>query len=541
MNQHSLPLMPQKNSTPHIYKWLLSYLFYTGIMIHIAFICALFVPSIIFKEPLGFFLERTANYLYHSGGSAKQRYLGKNFIKYLPINDWKIPQLSQLPLLTSLHDWQGQGASTKITFANQKYLNEKPLPAELNHSISNPEQTKLVYTASELLTAIKHAQAGDTIQLMPGIYNINKRYITIASPGRKKAPIVVRSAQLGAVKINLNTSEGFHIHVPYWVFENLEIQGICTIQNHNQCNHAFHVVGNGHSFVLRNNKIYNFNSAVKVNGSPVNGVTLYPDNGLIEKNSFYNTTRRHTKNPVNTLNINSANNWVVRGNLISDFSKTESNNPVSFGAYMKGNSHNGLFENNLIICEHTIPADIGTRIGLSFGGGGTGKKYCRDQDCSNEHSNGTMRNNIILNCSHDVGIYLNKSHNTNIYNNLIFNSLGIDIRFKTSSANIYNNIISGRIKARDKGNYKAENNIFDKDCIAPDRKFSGCDFTEWYWDITNADTTIRNETPKKLMQGINTDFTTDFCGHIKKIEKTNIGPIQLINNLGCSADTMNKD
>jgi len=49
----------------------------------------------------------------------------------------------------------------------------------------------------------------------------------------------------------------------------------------------------------------------------------------------------------------------------------------------------------------------------------------------------------------DVGVYINKSSNIQIFNNVIRNSLGVDVRYPTSNALIFNNLIEGRIKARD--------------------------------------------------------------------------------------------
>ena len=528
------------NNIPKIPKSLINYLYTTGLFVHISILATLVLIPLIIHEPLAFFIERTANYLTHSGGSPKQRHLGRLLLQYLPINDWQSPQISQLPSLTSLNNWEGQGASKKISYSAQQYQGKNPLKPVYGAYKGDFKKIKIVYNSKEFITALNHAKPGETIQLMPGNYPIKRRYINITQAGFSTDPITVRSAQLGAVKIELTSSEGFHIHAPYWVFENLEIQGQCKKENHDYCEHAFHVVGNGHSFVLRNNKIYDFDSAVKVNGSPVNGKSAYPDYGLIEKNSFYNNTPRYTKKPVNLLNINSADHWVVRNNLISDFSKKGSDNLVSFGAYMKGNSHNGLFENNLIICEHTLPADLGIRIGLSFGGGGTGEEYCRNNNCDHEHTNGIMRNNIVLNCSHDVGIYLNKAQNTKIYNNLIFNSLGIDIRYKSSSATIYNNIISGRIKSRNGGNYIAKNNLIDQDCIAPSREFTGCSFINWYWDITNADLGLKQEEKIILKTGTpENNLKSDFCNNPRKPYELDMGPIEYSNNLNCLPDRMN--
>jgi hypothetical protein len=146
-----------------------------------------------------------------------------------------------------------------------------------------------------------------------------------------------------------------------------------------------------------------------------------------------------------------------------------------------------------------------------------------------------MRNNIIMNCSHDVGIYLNKSALTSVYNNLIFNSLGIDVRFDTSSAVIINNIISGRIKERNGGVVAVnKNNLIDVDCIANGGKFSHCDFTEWFNDIKKLDLGLLNG-DSLLNKGLkNSELKEDFCGNPTNSLSMDIGPIQYSNLMKCN-------
>ena len=512
-----------------IFQYAKRCLYLVGILGLILSIAALLFPRFILHEPVGFFIERTANHLKTSGGSSKQRYLGNQLLKYLPINDWQNPQLSQLSLLTSLNNWQGQGAHPSNQFVPQQFNSVVPQFAQTGIYDSH-RPIHYVSNSQELLSAINNAHAGDTIQLQPGNYPLTKN-ITLTYPGTPDAPITIRAAQLGQVKITIESQEGFRVSSPYWVFENLEIQGQCNLKNHTNCEHAFHVVGKAHSFVLRNNRISDFNASLKVNGDSHGN---YPDYGLIEKNSFFNTQARQTTNPVTLLNINSVNHWVVRGNLIADFSKSRGNY-ISYGSFMKGNGKDGLYENNLIICEHILPADKGVRIGLSLGGGGTSQNFCREQSCETEHNGGTIRNNIILNCSHDVAIYLNKAKSTQIYNNLIFNSLGIDVRFNSSSARIFNNIISGRIKTRDGGSYTETNNLLDLDCISPSRQFSNCSFLEWYWDPVNVGFSLNNG-EELIEKGVPSEFETDFCDHQKHSEVIDIGPIQYSNQKKCLPD-----
>jgi len=495
------------------------YLFSTGILIHVIVISGILLIPIYFQEPIKFFFERISNKLAHSNNPKKQK-VGHLLLQSKMINNWKTPGTETVFFIPSMLQWEGQGASPHYQ-------------SNVFHTATQ-KSVHYIHSSQELLSTIKKVQAGETIMLMPGTYSFNGTSIPITKPGKLNAPITLKSSRLGLVKLKLNLLEGFHIRAPYWVFENLNIQGTC--KNDSRCEHAFHIVGKAHSFKLKNNIIHDFNAAIKVNGSKVSGKTQFPDHGLIEKNTFYNNKPRQTANPVTSINIDSVNNWIVRSNLISDFSKAKGDN-ISYGTFMKGNGKNGIFENNLIICEMNIPPDKGIRIGLSFGGGGTGKQFCRNKDCSTEFSNGIIRNNIILNCSHDVGIYLNKSRNTLIYNNLVFNTLGIDIRYNTSTAEIYNNIISGRIKNRNGGTHTADHNIIDYNCLSPLRDFSDCSFYSWFWDLSSANLHLLNG-EKILAQGrIINNLKTDFCNN-KRSQTPDIGPIQYSNELSCTPRSM---
>lgn len=69
-------------------------------------------------------------------------------------------------------------------------------------------------------------------------------------------------------------------------------------------------------------------------------------------------------------------------------------------------------------------------LGLLLGGGGFGfLKICEDNMCMLEYQYGIVRNNIIVNCLKDVGIYFNKVMDTKFYNNILFNMIGIDVWF----------------------------------------------------------------------------------------------------------------
>jgi hypothetical protein len=148
---------------------------------------------------------------------------------------------------------------------------------------------------------------------------------------------------------------------------------------------------------------------------------------------------------------------VVRANFIHDFEKG-GGDTISYAAFLKGNSRDGTFERNLVICERDHVG--GVRLGLSLGGGGSGPpSICEDGTCTPEHQNGILRNNIVVNCPADVGIYLNAATNTRIYGNTLIANTGIDVRFAASTADIRNNLVSGMIRNRNGGTSTQSSNL----------------------------------------------------------------------------------
>jgi parallel beta-helix repeat protein len=318
-----------------------------------------------------------------------------------------------------------------------------------------------VASSSHLVNAVQNAMPGDVITLAPGAYGITKM-ISLTIPGTATAPITIRAARLGDVVITVSpgtaAAEGFRVAAPYWVIENLEMKGSCTSANHGACAHAIHVSGRADGLVVRNNYLHEFNAMIKSSPTLISGqLPIFADRVRIVGNRLQNATGRNTSNPVTFIDINGGDGWLVSGNRIADFYKI-GGDQISYGAFLKGNSRNGIFENNLIVGAKRVTTG-GYRIGMSFGGGGnTLPGSCENNDCSVLHSNGTMRNNVVMNTS-DVGIYLNKAANTKIYNNLLYRTRGIDVRYSKSSAEVTNNILDNSIRGREGGTYTASSNL----------------------------------------------------------------------------------
>ena len=398
-----------------------------------------------------------------------------------------------------------------------------PLQSPVGPGNPPASQRRVVVSDSDtLIAAVRTARTGDEIVIEPGTYRLAVRNIGLGAAGTATKPIHLRARRFGEVLLELDSLEGFLVNKPYWVFENLRIRGAC--RKDSQCEHAFHVVGDARGTVIRNNEIVDFNAALKVNVLRIRGVQRFPDLGLVQNNTVYNTRRRDTENPVALLNINAANGWVVSANFIADFGKGRGNK-VSYGAYMKGNSESGLFERNLIVCQWRVPVDRDTRVGLSFGGGGTGNRFCRDGDCRREHTGGVMRNNIIARCPTDVGVYLNRATHAQIHNNLLIGNKGIDIRFDTGSASIHNNIIDGDIRDRDGATHSADNNLTPSACNPISRLLGRCDPRRVYLAPLAGDFRLIDDSSIRDMGNHDVPGQRDFCGNTRT-GRQDLGPIE---------------
>jgi len=313
-----------------------------------------------------------------------------------------------------------------------------------------PSRSLVVSNSPELLKALRSAISGDTITLMPGTYSLSDPKISLSAVGTAAKPIIVQAERAGDVTLELDTVEGFLLSGSHWIFENLDIVGVC--QPEIRCQHAFHIVGGADNTIIRNSRLREFNAMIK--GSTLRDGDLYlaANDVLIEHNLFFNHTPRETNGPVTFIDVVGGNNWIVRSNVIMDFGISGGNN-TSYGAFLKGSSTSGLFDSNLVVCS--LSHTGGVRIGLSFGGGGTGKKWLPHYF---EHKGGAMRNNIIVNCS-DAGIYLNKAVNTQIYNNTLLRTNGIDVRFAETDAEIRDNVLTSFVNDRDGGKSISANNL----------------------------------------------------------------------------------
>jgi hypothetical protein len=286
--------------------------------------------------------------------------------------------------------------------------------------------------------------------LLPGRYRMGATF-DASRPGSAGALITVRARQPGSVVLEQEAVEGFRISAPYWQFENLVLRGACG--DDSSCEHAFHVIGAAHHVAIVNNLVVDFNAHLKINGQG----GQFPDHGLIASNTLTNTRVRMTANPVTPIDLVAASDWRIERNLISDFVKADGNG-ISYGAFAKGGGARNVFERNLVWCERRLTGLPGQRVGLSLGGGATGKDYCRDRACVVEQQDSTMRSNLIAGCS-DVGIYLNNAAQSKLVHNSVIDTAGVDVRVAGSSADLEGNLVDGAIRSRNGGIVRGRDNL----------------------------------------------------------------------------------
>jgi hypothetical protein len=303
---------------------------------------------------------------------------------------------------------------------------------------------RLVSSLQQLADAAASAEPGDVIQIQPGRYRFSGIAIHFSRPGTAAAPIVVRAARLGDAVIESDGVETLKVTGPFWRFENLSMQGVCA--DHSRCEHAFHVVAGATDAVIRNNLLVDYNAHIKINGED----GQFPDHGVIEGNTMTDTAPRVTENPIAPVDLVAANEWVIRGNIITDFIRAPGKGgEPPYGGFVKGEGEGNVLERNLVVCEWKLRDVPGERVGLSLGGGGTGMPFRRMKGLSGfEQVGGVVRDNLVAFCSDD-GIYVNRSARSIIDHNTLLDTAGIDVRFIESSATVTANIVDGAIRKRE--------------------------------------------------------------------------------------------
>jgi hypothetical protein len=308
-----------------------------------------------------------------------------------------------------------------------------------------------VNSLSDLQTAINNAPAGGrVITLAAGTYN---QTTTIQITGKNNITIQGATSNYGDTIIKgpgmTNSSMDINIKVnnsDYVTIKNMTIQDSYF--------HAIQINDGSNYFHADNLKTWDNGEGGFKTTFDVNGINGYTDYGLIE-NSLIGYTTNGIQSVVEGIDIIAGKSWIVRGNKFEN--AVGYGNGIAYAVFAKANSLDTIIENNVF---------TNSFIAMSFGGGGSGPSFFRNQDQTYEHRGGIMRNNVVYGTV-DAGVYLNKATGFKVYNNTILKTgsgLGsIEPRFAETSGEIRNNLLGADVKLRNSATAVKSNNLTGAD------------------------------------------------------------------------------
>jgi hypothetical protein len=304
-----------------------------------------------------------------------------------------------------------------------------------------------VKTSEEAIAALQNAQPGDEINFDDGVYLFNDN-LTLGSPGTSQQPVFVRAKNSLKAQLKFCNIEGFMVsHNAYWIFENLDIEGVCHLDSDSSNEHAFHITGNSDHVIIRNNHITNFKSHLLVNGSVPAGATTgltptVPADLWILNNQWRDMVPIGGGVPHNALDIEGGSRALIRGNSFVDLVSTQMSLGPAISIYIRMSAQDFIVEKNFILCRKHIDL-IGDRRGIESGD--SDNNACNG-DCANLR--GLYRNNIVMNCDgsgNSGGLNLNNEKAARYLHNTLFanqydyrtNTEGTDFTFISNI--LYNN------------------------------------------------------------------------------------------------------
>jgi len=310
-----------------------------------------------------------------------------------------------------------------------------------------------VDNARDIRAAMAAAQAGDTIVIKPGEYDMGQALVTGHS-GTQDKPIVMRAAgDKGYAKLKITgagSDVGFRVNSRFWVLRGLHIEGNNAIKDLLMVS----APSGGGDLAMVDCKVSKCSEfLIKASRSREKG----PDNVILEHCEWFDC-------PETAIDLVCGDNWIIRGNYVHDWG---SGGGAHYGMFLKGGGKNGIIEGNIADGR----AGRGT-VGISFGGGLTGKQWlplAADGKVAPEHTAGICRNNIVVNTG-DCAFHTNNASGCKFYGNLAYNC-GAGFQRQASyppDAALANNVLSGNLK----GPGKSENNLTKVDkawFVAPDQ------------------------------------------------------------------------
>ncbi|MFD2334317.1 fibronectin type III domain-containing protein [Cohnella sp. GCM10020058] len=304
-----------------------------------------------------------------------------------------------------------------------------------------------VNSLSALQQAINNAPAGGrVITLAAGTYNqtttiqiTGKNNITIQGATSNRGDTIIKGPGMSNSSMDINIKVN---NSDYATIKNMTIQ--------DSYYHAIQINDGSNYFHADNLKTWDNGEGGFKTTFDVNGINGYTDYGLIE-NSLIGYTTNGIQSVVEGIDIIAGKSWVVRGNKFENAQGWSGG--VAYAVFAKANSLDTIIENNVL---------TNSFIAISFGGGGSGPAFFRNQDTTYEHRGGIIRNNVVYGTL-DTGVYLNKATGFKVYNNTILNTPGsvgsIEPRFAETSGEIRNNLLSVAVKLRNSATAVQSDNL----------------------------------------------------------------------------------
>ncbi len=283
-------------------------------------------------------------------------------------------------------------------------------------------------SAAAIKRAVGAARPGDVILIKPGEYDMGGGFGTGRS-GARGRPVTMRAAGAkGYAVLKVRGTVGFRVRSRHWVLSGLHVKG----DGRTQATVFMDGPGGAGDVHIID---------CKISGSASHGMkasrsrTKAVNNVLIEFTELFNTK-------ATGFDLVSGDNWTLRRNYVHDYG---TGGGVCYGIFLKGGGRKGIIEGNLI--------DGGgrrTTVGISFGGGKTGKKWLPlvGGKVAAEHDGGICRNNVVVSTA-DVAYHSNNAANCAFYNNLAYKCSGFQRQSSYKADPLLVNNVLGRLRGAD--------------------------------------------------------------------------------------------
>ena len=285
--------------------------------------------------------------------------------------------------------------------------------------------------ARSIRAAMQAAQAGDTISIPPGEYDMVDTIAT-GNSGTPAAPITMRTSGdkgYAKLKISAGSDVGFRIISRFWVLRGLHLEGNLTktedlIQ--------IDATRGGGDFQMTDCRVSRCREFLfKASRNRDQGA----DHVLLDHCEWFDTA-------ATAIDIVGGDHWIIRGNYVHDYGK---DGGVHYGMFLKGGGKNGLMEGNI------VDGKAGkVTVGISFGGGLTDHRWLPQLEGGQfvpEHLGGICRNNIVIRTG-DCAYHTNNASGCRFYNNLAY-ECGAGFQRQASyppDPVLVNNVLSGSIR-----------------------------------------------------------------------------------------------